>query len=171
MWNLLRSLVYAALFVSLWTYFVPAWIVGKPDWSVDFANLGGIQIFGIALMLVGGFIAFSCVIDFGTAGKGTPAPFDPPRKLVRHRFYRHVRNPMYLGMAVLLTGEALLFPAERTAIFVMLIFLIGIVNLFVLFYEEPTLRREFGEDYFQYCRHVPRWLPRLRPYTGLFRSL
>src|SRR4029434_742427 len=101
---------------------------------------------------------------FGTSGRGTPAPFDPPRALVRNWLYGHVRNPMYVGLGILLTGEALLFPARRVAIFGMMAVLYVVVHLFVVFYEEPALRRKFGPDYQEYCRRVPRWMPRWTRY-------
>jgi protein-S-isoprenylcysteine O-methyltransferase Ste14 len=92
-------------------------------------------------------------------GKGTPAPFDPPRRLVVRGPYRFVRNPMYLGGALTLAGAALFY----RSLFLLgydCIFLLAF-SLFVLFYEEPTLRRTFGPDYEAYCHRVARWLPRL----------
>jgi protein-S-isoprenylcysteine O-methyltransferase Ste14 len=104
------------------------------------------------------------VVDFAWAGLGTPAPFDPPRRFVVSGFYRWVRNPMYLGMGLFLAGEALLLPAIRREMFILVAVLGGAVSLFIYFYEEPHLRRTFGARYEQYCANVRRWIPRLRPY-------
>jgi protein-S-isoprenylcysteine O-methyltransferase Ste14 len=101
------------------------------------------------------------VLAFGVVGKGTPAPFDPPRRLVVRGPYRFVRNPMYIGAIVGLTGASIFYESLAllgfTAVFALT------VHLFVMFYEEPTLRRLFGEDYIEYCRRVRRWLPSTPP--------
>jgi protein-S-isoprenylcysteine O-methyltransferase Ste14 len=156
---LLRAAVVATLFVWLWTWVVPQWMAGgaplRPRWSVLPA----------VLMLIGGAIMLKCVWDFAWTGRGTPAPFDPPRRLVIAGLYRYVRNPMYVGMAVFLIGEAFVLPEVTREILIMLAVLAAIIIAFVMGYEEPTLRRLFGEDYETYCRHVRRWLPRLRPYV------
>ena len=93
-------------------------------------------------------------------GRGTPAPIDPPKELVARGLYRYVRNPMYVGVMSILVGEALIF-ASRTLVWYAVTVFIGF-NLFVLLYEEPTLRHKFGAAYERYCAAVPRWLPRLR---------
>lgn len=115
-------------------------------------------------MAVGAAIMLRCIWDFAWTGRGTPAPFDPPRRLVVTGLYRYVRNPMYIGMAVFLIGEALVLPQVTRAMLIMLGVLALAVTAFVMLYEEPTLRRLFGEDYEVYCRHVRRWLPRLTPF-------
>jgi protein-S-isoprenylcysteine O-methyltransferase Ste14 len=155
---LLRAAVVATLFVSLWTWFMPRWMAGgvlHPRWSVA----------PIALMIIGGAIMLKCVWDFAWTGRGTAAPFDPPRRLVVAGLYRYVRNPMYVGMAAFLIGEAFVLPQVTREMLLMLAVLAAIVAVFVLTYEEPTLRRLFGEDYETYCRNVRRWLPRLTPYV------
>ena len=107
---------------------------------------------GFALYLVCAFWGFAI------RGKGTPLPLDPPKKLVEEGPYRIVRNPMYWGVGSLVLGEAAVFHSfallELTGVLV-----VG-VNLFVLLYEEPALRRKFGAEYEEYCKRVPRWLPR-----------
>ena len=99
-----------------------------------------------------------CLRDFAVVGRGTPAPFDPPRELVATGLYRWVRNPMYLSALLLLVGEATLLAAR-----VMFLYAAGfavVTHLFVVLYEEPTLRRTFGESYDRYRATVPRWIPR-----------
>lgn len=158
---LLRTLVVAPLFVSIWTWFFPRW----------FAQAKGVAFeaqpnaLGIALMAIGGAVMLRCVWDFAWTGRGTPAPFDPPRQLVVRGLYRWVRNPMYLGMGFALAGEALLLPQLAREIAIMLLVLFAVVNGFVLLYEEPKLRELFGDDYRTYCGNVRRWIPRLTPFA------
>jgi protein-S-isoprenylcysteine O-methyltransferase Ste14 len=101
-------------------------------------------------------------LRFALNGRGTPAPIAPPRILVVSGFYRYVRNPMYVGLIIILAGEGLLF--ARAALFLYGACVWLTFHVFVLAYEEPTLRRMFGADYETYCRHVGRWLPRLTPW-------
>jgi protein-S-isoprenylcysteine O-methyltransferase Ste14 len=113
----------------------------------------GIIVTGIAIYLHTAFWGFALV------GAGTPAPIAPPKILVVKGLHRFVRNPMYIGVALVIGGQAWLFHSEATAIYMACMLLA--VHLFVVFYEEPTLRRQFGEDYERYCTSVPRWIPRL----------
>jgi protein-S-isoprenylcysteine O-methyltransferase Ste14 len=111
--------------------------------------------------VLGFAVALRCVWDFGWTGRGTPAPIAPPQRLVVVGFYRYVRNPMYVGFAAGWIGLWIVFghPNPRLIATVALVAL-G-VHLFVMFYEEPTLRKKFGDDYQDYCRNVRRWWPRL----------
>ena len=103
-------------------------------------------------------LALSCVLTFAFIGKGTPAPFDPPRRLVVQGPYRIVRNPMYMGAGMALGGAALFYRSSALAAYVVLFLLV--THLFVVWYEEPTLRGLFGAEYDAYCRRVRRWGPR-----------
>jgi len=115
--------------------------------------------------VLGFAVALRCIWDFGWTGHGTPAPFVPPQQLVVVGFYRYVRNPMYVGFFVGWLGLWVVFGrASRVALTVALVAVVG-VALFVQLYEEPTLRRTFGEDYEEYCRNVPRWIPRVRAWS------
>lgn len=156
---LLRAAFVATLFVSLWTWFVPRWMAGgdlHPRWSVA----------AVALMAVGGLGMLKCVWDFAWKGHGTPAPFDPPRRLVVAGLYRYVRNPMYVAMGIFLIGEAILLPEVTKPMLILVAVMCLVITAFVMAYEEPTLRRLFGHDYETYCRHVRRWLPRLTPFDN-----
>jgi len=111
-------------------------------------------------MAAGIALYFACAFwGFALHGKGTPLPLDPPKKLVVEGPYRVVRNPMYWGVGSVVLGEAAVFQsvmlAELAAVLA-----VGVI-VFVLLVEEPTLRRKFGAEYEEYCRRVPRWLPRL----------
>jgi protein-S-isoprenylcysteine O-methyltransferase Ste14 len=157
---LARSVFFAALFVSLWTWFIPRWI--SMSRHVALEPRPGVA--AIALMSIGALVMLVCVFDFAWTGRGTPAPWDPPRRLVVHGLYRWVRNPMYVGMALFLGGEALLLPMIRNEMFLVIGAAAVLVNIFIMVYEEPTLRRLFDGDYDEYCRHVRRWIPRLTPF-------
>ena len=154
---LLRSLIVSTLFISLWTWFVPRWIAAGP-----LPPEPGVA--SILLMVIGGSVMVWCVLAFAWRGLGTPAPWDPPRHLVVSGLYRWVRNPMYLGMGIFLAGEAILLPSIMRAMLILIPILWAVVTLFIVLYEEPTLRRLFGAEYENYCRHVHRWLPRLTPF-------
>src|SRR5687767_4478981 len=125
------------------------------------------NIAAIVLMVIGGAIMIRCVWDFAWTGRGTPAPWDPPRRLVIAGLYRYVRNPMYVGMGVFLLGEALLLPEITRGMLIVMAAAWVAVTAFIVLYEEPTLRRLFAEDYQTYCRHVRRWIPRVTPFDSL----
>jgi protein-S-isoprenylcysteine O-methyltransferase Ste14 len=156
LFDALRSLVYMTGFLFLWGY-LALW-VRKYDAAFGVALPAWTRPIGIACMALGAAIAFTCVGTFVVRGRGTPAPFDAPRKLVAVGIYRWVRNPMYLGGFLMMLGLAL----YETSISILLfssVFWIA-ANLFVHFYEEPVLRKKFNGSYEDYCRAVSRWLPR-----------
>ena len=157
---LIRALVYATLFISLVLVLLPAQLlrwtgVTQPE------QLGPPQWIGIALVALGGLLAIWCVVTFGTIGQGTPAPFDPPRRLVVRGPYRFVRNPMYIGAGTAVGGAALYYTSLPLLGF--LVFFLGAMQLFIIYYEEPTLKRMFGPEYIAYLHSVRRWWPRFRP--------
>jgi protein-S-isoprenylcysteine O-methyltransferase Ste14 len=152
-----RAAIVATLFVSLWVYFVPRWFAG-PEAFRDPRPLGFIVV------AIGAAIGLPCVWEFAWRGFGTPAPFDPPRRLVITGPYRWVRNPMYIGMGIALIGEAIVYPNLTRFLLGMTATLWLLVSLFIVAYEEPVLRGMFGSDYEEYCRSVHRWLPRLKPF-------
>ena len=158
MFVLFRTITYATFFVGFLLVYLPSRVL---LWSgiVRPATMEAPQIAGMIVATAGALLALWCVVTFVAIGKGTPAPFDPPRRLVVRGPYRFVRNPMYLGGALALAGAALFYQS-------LLLLACGSIfalafGLFVLFYEEPTLRRTFGTDYKAYCHQVPRWCPHL----------
>src|ERR1043166_1999579 len=157
MFVLVRAVTYAALFIGFVLVYLPGRFL---SWSgiVAPATTAAPQVAGMMLVAIGTAIALWCVFTLVFIGKGTPAPFDPPRKLVVRGPYRFVRNPMYIGAGMTLAGAALFYDSLSICISPGLFFLI--THLFVVFYEEPTLRRTFGSDYEAYFRQVRRWLPR-----------
>jgi protein-S-isoprenylcysteine O-methyltransferase Ste14 len=118
-------------------------------------------LFACALLVLalGTAIYAWCVWDFATFGRGTPAPIDAPKQLVSRGLYRHTRNPMYVGVLTVILGWALMFRAPALILYAMVIG--GCFQVFIVFYEEPHLRRAFGGSYDEYCARVGRWLPRL----------
>jgi protein-S-isoprenylcysteine O-methyltransferase Ste14 len=147
----------------VFTIFVPGfWIVLMPYWLIPSGSrpvVRGAGAVGWLLIAAGLALYFVCAFwGFALGGQGTPAPIDPPKKLVVEGPYRVVRNPMYWGVGLVVLGEAIVFHSRALA-YVVAYFVVG-VNLFVLLYEEPALKRKFGEEYAEYCRRVPRWLPR-----------
>lgn len=121
-------------------------------------DTAGLRYVGVIPVLLGAAIYLWCAWDFTFAGKGTPAIIDPPKQLVARGLYRYVRNPMYIGVLLVIAGEALLFQSLALIEYAAVVFVF--TYLFVIFYEEPTLSRKFGESYRSYCREVPRWIPR-----------
>lgn len=123
--------------------------------------LGGAGLVGVVPIVLGATILSWCALTFARLGKGTPAPFDPPKVLVASGLYRVARNPMYLGAELVLIGEATVFGSLATLIYAAALLLV--FHLFLVSYEEPNLRRRFGVSYERYCEAVPRWVPRLVP--------
>jgi protein-S-isoprenylcysteine O-methyltransferase Ste14 len=157
----IASLAAGAAFFALWLWLLPSWL------GFHIATTGAARWRWIAALpsVLGFAVALRCVWDFGQTGHGTPAPMVPPKKLVVVGFYRYVRNPMYLGSIVGWIGLWIVFgQSTLLAIAIALALVLG-VALFVVLYEEPTLRRKFGADYEAYCRNVPRWIPRLHPWN------
>ncbi len=113
---------------------------------------------GLLCLIVGASVYFRCAWEFAVRGLGTPPPIAPTKFLVISGLHRYVRNPMYIGVALVILGEAALFRSLHLAEYAALMLLIA--HTFVVFYEEPTLRRQFGAPYDEYRRTVPRWIPR-----------
>ena len=155
---ILRAIFFASLFISLWTWFIPRWLAAgrplSPRWSPA----------AILLMAAGAAILLACLWDFAWTGRGTPAPWDPPRRLVVRGLYRWVRNPMYVGLGLFLIGEAVLLPEVTRGLLAVVAFFWLATTIFIITYEEPTLRAKFGDDYIEYCKNVRRWIPRLTPF-------
>lgn len=114
-------------------------------------------------MLIGASIFLRCVWDFAVEGLGTPAPVDPPKNLVVTGLYRRTRNPMYQGVILLLAAENLLFP--DTGLLIYALSIAATFHTFVVLYEEPALRKRFGDSYIEYCNKVPRWGFASKPFS------
>ncbi|HKD18069.1 MAG TPA: isoprenylcysteine carboxylmethyltransferase family protein [Thermoanaerobaculia bacterium] len=121
-----------------------------------------VQVAGAVVLLVGLALFFASLRRFAAEGDGTLAPWDPPRRLVVRGPYRYVRNPMISGVLFVLFGEALVLRSRPHAEWAAAFLVINLLYIPVL--EEPMLEARFGDPWLQYCRNVPRFLPRLRPW-------
>ncbi|MEX0897637.1 MAG: isoprenylcysteine carboxylmethyltransferase family protein [Steroidobacteraceae bacterium] len=149
-----RNLVFTLVVPGTVAVYLPLYFTG--DLPV---GPTGAVVTGSVLILIGAAVYLSCQWDFARFGRGTPAPIDAPSKFVSRGLYRHVRNPMYLGVLTVILGWATVFRATA-----LLWYGLGVAlmfHLFVLIYEEPHLRRVFGREYEEYCARINRWLPRL----------
>lgn len=155
MWPVLKASIFTVVVPGTVTVVIPHRILSS---STGF-SFGTLQLFGLLPILFGAIVYFWCLWDFTFTGRGTPAPVDPPKVLVARGLYRTVRNPMYLGVLSILLGEIIVFSSWALLRYA-LAFGLGF-HLFVVYYEEPTLKRKFGVAYEEYCRTVPRWIPRL----------
>ena len=148
-------------------FIVPWWIAG---WHMGPLLLGN-NLFcaGGLLLVVAGLVPLvESFARFAIVGIGTPAPIAPTKHLVVTGFYRYVRNPMYVGVLAIILGNALIL--GNAAIFAYAALIALGFAAFVMGYEEPTLRRQFGAEYEQFCRNVPRWIPQLTPWTPATRE-
>ena len=155
----LRAILWGAGFVLLWV-----WLAGIARGYDDRLGLEmppSLSRTGLPVMAAGAILVLLCVGSFVFRGRGTAAPFDPPRVFVASGPYRYVRNPMYLGAALLLAGYGLLEGSAAVVLLSLLLLLAA--HVFVVFVEEPGLERRFGESYLAYKRDVRRWLPRRPP--------
>lgn len=152
------SLAVGAAFFALWFWLLPPWL----GFRVETPGAERWRWLAAVPSVLGFAVALRCVWDFGWTGRGTPAPFIPPQRLVVKGFYRYVRNPMYIGFAAGWIGLWIVFGRANAVAIVSVAALALGVYLFVRMYEEPTLRRKFGADYEEYCRNVRRWIPRVR---------
>ena len=149
-------------------FFVPGAILWITEGSPSSWSLAGPDEpwFWIAILVAmpGVILASWTTRLFVHRGEGTPAPWDPPKKLVVSGPYRHVRNPMITGVLLVLTAESLLFVSWPLFGWMVAFFILN--TAYFLKFEEPGLERRFGQDYRLYKADVPRWIPRLRPWNA-----
>jgi protein-S-isoprenylcysteine O-methyltransferase Ste14 len=163
---LIRQLFALAALPFVVAVLIPIWIARtngvRPALGTTTTHLVA-QIVGLGLVLVGLSLFVSSLRRFATGGKGTLAPWDPPRNLVIYGPYRYVRNPMISGVVFVLFGEASMLLSGPHAQWALIFLVINFIYIPLL--EERQLKERFGEAYVEYCRHVPRLLPRLTPWT------
>jgi protein-S-isoprenylcysteine O-methyltransferase Ste14 len=156
-WRLIKTAIFTVVVPGTVSIYVPQTLRDRvAAGHVSSSVFSGVSL---VLFLCGAAIYLWCAWDFAVKGLGTPAPIDAPRVLVVKGLYRFTRNPMYVGVAAMIAGQAGFY--RRASIGIYLLIVLLAFHTFVRFYEEPTLRRLFGEQYEGYCRTVPRWLPRL----------
>lgn len=153
----LRSILFAAGFLSLWTWV--AVLLRRFDSLVGGTLPAPSRALGFGVLALGASLVTWCMGAFVVRGRGTPALFDSPRRLVAVGPYRYIRNPMYVGGTLLLLGFGLQQRSPSILLFVPFWWLL--FHLLVIVIEEAVLRNKFGPDYEEYCRRTPRWFPRL----------
>jgi protein-S-isoprenylcysteine O-methyltransferase Ste14 len=155
----LKTLIFTVIVPGTEAVLIP-YLLLSSGFEIFSRELGIFRFLGLLPIAIGALIYCWCAWDFTFSGSGTPAPIDPPKKLVVKRLYRFIRNPMYIGVSLPVFGEALLFASATLLVYAAVVLLI--FHLFVVCYEEPHLRRTFGDSYKSYCDAVPRWLPDIR---------
>ena len=155
-WLGVRSLVAAVLLPGLLAGYIAWRYYALGAVSADLSD--PLSVLGILCMVLGVALLATCMWEFAASGRGTLAPVDPPRHLVVRGLYRCVRNPMYVAVTTILLGEVGLTRSSPLLWYLLAWFVA--VNLFVLLYEEPTLRECLGTSYAEYSRQVRRWIPR-----------
>jgi len=149
-----RNLFFTLLQPGIVAGLIPYWIVKN---NIILNNpLQVNQYLGMIVFFIGLIILFYCIISFAVEGRGTLSPADPTKRLVVKGLYRFSRNPMYVGVMMILVGEAVFFQSTGLWMYSLLICLAFCV--FIIFFEEPRLRKDFGEEYINYCQQVRRWL-------------
>ncbi len=149
----LKNLLFTVLIPGTVGVYLPLWLAGRrlpaaPAWA---------WLLSAPLLLAGTFLYFWCLWNFAVKGRGTPAPIDPPKKLIVRGPHKYVRNPMYLGVLSVVSGWAVLFRSTEILCYAAVVALM--FHIVVLTIEEPSLKRLFGAEYEEYCRTVGRWIP------------
>ena len=156
-----KTLLFTVLVPATVTVYIPYALLSGSDGKGEVTNWA-LALTAGACILIGVAIYLRCAWDFAVEGLGTPAPIDPPRKLVVTGIYRWNRNPMYQGVLLILLAECILSLDRSLLVYTSSVALI--FHAFVFFYEEPILSKRFGESYRHYCREVPRWGIAFQPY-------
>jgi protein-S-isoprenylcysteine O-methyltransferase Ste14 len=159
---IIRTLLFTIFVPGSVTVLVP-WMLLRSDMEYPLP-LGGVHFTGWVIVAVGVAIYLWCAWNFIASGRGTPNPLDAPQQLVVRGLYQFMRNPMYVGVGSIVAGEGVLFQSATLLMYAAV--LMVLFHLRVISYEERTLRRQFGAAFDAYCRHVPRWLPKLHPQEG-----
>jgi protein-S-isoprenylcysteine O-methyltransferase Ste14 len=159
----------AILGTTVFLFLAPGTVAGYIPWRISrwrieppLLGFTPFRAIGVLLIAAGLAVLLESFARFAVQGIGTPAPIFPTRHLVVQGFYRYVRNPMYVAVVSLILGQALLFGSLHLLEYAAIAWLA--THLFILTYEEPTLRKTFGPEYETYRTHVPRWIPRLTPW-------
>ena len=159
---ILRSIFFTFLLPGTVTVLIPYWLISSRG-TGHLSRYQELRYLGLPLMVIGAVGLLACIWQFFSEGRGTLAPVDPPKHLVARGLYKYVRNPMYVSVLTILLGEAVFFMSTGVLIETTVFFCLA--YLFVVFYEEPVLQRQFGESYERYSQTVGRWIPRFRSRT------
>jgi protein-S-isoprenylcysteine O-methyltransferase Ste14 len=155
--NAFKTILYMGSLHGFFTFYFPFQLASR---TAPLVHPGLIGYLAVPFWIFGAAIIVQCSVDIIRRGRGTPAHLDPPRELLMRGWYRHVRNPIYLGAVVVQIGYILWFGPGLVMLYTLL-YILGFHMLIVLV-EEPVLRRSFGSAYEEYCRSVPRWIPNFK---------
>jgi protein-S-isoprenylcysteine O-methyltransferase Ste14 len=155
---ILKTFLFTLLLPGSVTIGIP-YLLLTSEWRLIY-DIGNFKFIGIIPIAIGLVFYILTAWDFAATGKGTPAPIDAPRVLVSKRLYRLTRNPMYTAVLLVLVGEAIFFVSLTLLIYTALVW--SLFHLFVIYYEEPKLSKEFVGEYQKYLKAVPRWIPNLK---------
>ncbi len=153
----LKNILFLLIAPTSVTILVPWFLLHHHGHQLRF-DIGGARYAGLAFIVLGAAIYIWCDWHFAVTGKGTPAPIDAPKVLVMKGLFTKVRNPFYIGIVAVLIGETIFFQSGVLFIFTAAIW--TMFHCFVLFYEEPHLKKVFGASYEEYCKKTPRWIPK-----------
>lgn len=166
-WHHLRAILLLPFTATVVIPGLILWLTG-PDtldlWQSVPATRVGLPVLGLALIGLGLVLLVATIRLFVTVGRGTLAPWNPPQRLVDQGVYRHVRNPMISGLLFILLGEAVLAASLPILGLFALALIVNVV--YIPLSEEPGLTKRFGDDYLIYKQNVPRWIPRMTPWSG-----
>ena len=151
----LKTALFTVMIPGAVAVLVPLFLAGDRS-----AASGASRVIALCLFALGIVLYLRSAWDFAAFGRGTPAPIDAPNRLVTRGFYRYTRNPMYVASLAVVLGWATLFPTALLVAYAVALFVV--FSLFIRFYEEPRLAREFGDEYDLYVERVGRWLPGCR---------
>lgn len=157
-WLFLKLAIFTLIAPGSVTVWVPFYWL-RPQLRGQGNLLSLARMFGCIVLLAGVAGYLWCSLDFLFQGRGTPAPIDPPKIVVRRGLYKYSRNPMYISVLLVILGECIVFRSWFLLKYAAIV--AAIFHFWVMVYEEPTLRRQMGDSYMQYCENVPRWIPRL----------
>ena len=150
----LRTLLFGGLVPATFLVLIPAMILSATGTE---GEGGALRLVGLVPLVLGIAVLAWCFAGFIVEGEGTPAPYDPPHRLVTGRLYGWMRNPMYVAVTTILVGEAMFYGSVALLAWAAVAWIF--FHVFVVLYEEPTLQRRFGPAYDVYTEHVPRWIP------------
>ena len=156
LWLLTRNLAMIVLFPGTVVGYIPYRLL-DPYSAPELTSLSLPQYSAMLLLAIGAAILFKSIWSFAFVGKGTLAPFDETHKLIVVGLYRYVRNPMYVGVILILLAESWFFWSSDLLSYTGFCFIVA--NMLVIGYEEDRLRHKYGDEFRQYCKHVGRWIP------------
>jgi len=160
---ILGSTIFLFIAPGIVAGYVP-WLICKWHVRAPLLGISFFRVLGVLLVAAGLPVLLDSFARFALQGLGTPAPIFPTQHLVVSGLFRYVRNPMYVAVVMLILGQGLLFGSIGVLEYGIAVWVAFF--LFVVIYEEPTLRRSYGREYEDFCANVPRWIPRLRPWRG-----